>query len=140
MKLLQQYFQLQQEIFDYFGYAEDWKVIPLEDRTEMYWILTHDDKILYFEGELTLDVLKGGEFYSDHLYTQRFLPKWVYEAPDFTMISVDTRTDGNKFLAVFDNAKKMELDTDMKKVYDDKWSREADRKMEESFRNMFNQS
>ena len=34
MKLLDQYFKLQKEIYDYFGYKEDWVVIPLYDNRE----------------------------------------------------------------------------------------------------------
>ncbi len=37
MKLLKEYFELQTKIHDYFGYEEDWKVIPLEDSTDFYW-------------------------------------------------------------------------------------------------------
>ena len=46
-------------------------------------------------------------YYEDQIYTQRFLPKWVYRAEDYTMISVDTQCDGNKFLAIFDNTKEL---------------------------------
>jgi hypothetical protein len=36
MKLLTQYFALQKQIYEYFGYTEDWKTIPLDDSTEYY--------------------------------------------------------------------------------------------------------
>ena len=39
-----------------------------------------------------------GDYYCNSIYTQRFLSKWVYRGGDLTMISVDTHTDGNKFL------------------------------------------
>jgi hypothetical protein len=45
--------------------------------------------------------------YCDEVYTQRHLPKWVYRGVEFTMICVDTHTDGNKFLAIYDNAKEV---------------------------------
>ena len=35
VKLLDDYFKLQKEIYDHFGYTEDWVVIPIEDSTEM---------------------------------------------------------------------------------------------------------
>lgn len=42
-------------------------------------------------------------------YTDKgFLPKWVYEGLEFTMVVVDTHIDGNKFLAVYDNKKRVE--------------------------------
>lgn len=34
MKLLDDYFALQQQIFDHFGYREGWRVIPLDDARE----------------------------------------------------------------------------------------------------------
>ena len=43
--------------------------------------------------------------YSDEIYTQQSLKKWVYRADDYTMVCVDTHTDGNQFLRIFDNAK-----------------------------------
>ena len=43
MKILKEYFELQKQIFDYFGYVEDWKVIPLDDQTDQYWILNEKE-------------------------------------------------------------------------------------------------
>jgi len=108
MELLNQYFELQKKIFQYFEYNEDWKVIPLEDRTEFHWFLRQNEegagRVYFAPKPIDLDVAeKGEELYSDIIYTQRFLPKWVYRGENFTMISVDTRVDGNKFLAVYDN-------------------------------------
>ena len=37
MKLLQDYFAIQKEVHDYFGYVEDWVVIPVEDSRECFW-------------------------------------------------------------------------------------------------------
>ena len=48
-----------------------------------------------------------GDYYQNEIYTQRFLPKWVYRGKEYTMICVDTRTDGNTFLQVFDNSKEI---------------------------------
>lgn len=57
----------------------------------------------------TLEELESeeGDYYEHEIYTQRFLPKWVYRGEDYTMICVDTRVDGNKFLQVFDNKKEI---------------------------------
>lgn len=111
MKLLNEYFKLQKEIFDYFGYTEDWKVIPLDDATEYFWQLQQDeDGGGYVNFSETIEKLKdiyAGEYYQHEIYTQRFLPKWVYRGEDYTMICVDTHVDGNKFLQVFDNTKEI---------------------------------
>ena len=109
MKLLNDYNQKRQEIFDYFGYVEDWVAIPLDDATMYYWRLTgeaHGDEVFYAD---TLEELEteSGNCYSNEIYTQRFLPKWVYRGEDYTMVVVDTHTDGNKFLQIFDNKKEI---------------------------------
>jgi hypothetical protein len=106
MKLLDEYFALQQQIYDHFGYREDWRVIPLDDAREYYWRLEGDGpgKVHYAKTEQELTD-RTGKYYVNEIYTQRFLPRWVYRTADYTMVCVDTQTDGNKFLQVFDNAK-----------------------------------
>ncbi len=102
MQLLDEYFALQKAIYEYFGYVEDWVVIPLDDCREAYWYLT-DDAVKYAKTEEEL--LDEDKQFGNEIYTQRFLPKYIYRGTDFTMICVDTHTDGNKFLQIFDNAK-----------------------------------
>jgi len=107
-KLLDQYFDLQKQIFDYFGYVEDWREIPIDDAREYFWHLTgegHGDGVKFAREEKNLFEGTMDDGYSNEIYTQRFLPKWVYRGKDYTMICVDTHTDGNKFLQIFDNAK-----------------------------------
>jgi len=111
MKLLDSFFKLRKEIHDYFGYTEDWVTIPLMDGTGYYWNLRKRPDsdlykdVRYHEEPLTKETLEGGATYSAVIYTQRFLSKWVYRTEDYTMICVDTQTDGNKYLMVFDNSK-----------------------------------
>jgi len=107
MKLLKDYLDLQQQIYDYFGYVEDWVVIPIEDNTESYWWL-YNETVWFSSAPFTVEtVLEGDDLYSYNVYHQRFLPKWVYRAADYTMICSDTKVDGNKFLAIFDNGKEL---------------------------------
>lgn len=106
MELLKEYFKLQKEIHDHFGYVEDWVVIPLDDQTDMYWkLLEHE---VYYADNIHDLETEEGNCYSGIIYTQRFLPKYVYKSDDYTMVSVDTQCDGNKFLMVFDNKKKID--------------------------------
>ena len=108
MKLLDKYFELQKQIYDHFGYVEDWVVIPLDDCRKYYWHLTgegYGDVVLFSKEEKNLFNGTTEDGYSNEIYTQRFLPKWVYRTDDYTMICVDTHTDGNKFLQIFDNSK-----------------------------------
>lgn len=39
MKLIDDYFELQRQIFEHFGYVEDWRVLPLSDARSYYWRL-----------------------------------------------------------------------------------------------------
>ena len=104
--LIDNLFNTQQAVHDYFGYVEDWVVIPLDDAREYYWFVDEESGFVRFaEAKETLEDEDAGEYYEDEIYTQRFLPKWVYRTDDFTMISVDTHVDGNKFLRIFDNTK-----------------------------------
>lgn len=108
MKLLKEYFALRKQIHDYFGYVEDWVDIPLEDGTDFYWYLTgegHGDSVRFAE-----EIEAVHDMYEDQIYTQRFLPKWVYRGEEYTMVCVDTQTDGNKFLRIFDNSKEIKDD------------------------------
>ena len=110
MKLLEELNQKKKEIYDYFGYKEDWAVIPLEDSSEYYWNLTKGE--VRFADEKRDLINLTGKHYSYDIYTQKFLPKWVYKGKDYTMIVVDTHTDGNKFLSIFNNGKEV-LERDM---------------------------
>jgi len=106
MKELKKYFDLQAKIYEYFGYIEDWTVIPLEDSTDMYWILDKDTVLFAKTKEKLLD--EGSElYYSNTLYNQNYLLKNVYYGKEYTMICIDTQTDGNKFLQIFDNNKQI---------------------------------
>ena len=113
MTLLDDYFALQEKVHGFFGYVEDWRVLPLEDRREMYWMLREwqggGGTVRYAETEdqLSEELEYDEDYYEDEIYTQRHLPKWVYRAEGYTMICVDTHTDGNQLLAVYDNTKEL---------------------------------
>ena len=109
MQLLKDYQNIRQELFDYFGYKEDWRVIPVDNATIYYWRLNgegHGGEVLFAD---TVEELESGDgnSYSNEIYTQRHLEKWVYRGEEYTMVVVDTHTDGNKFLQIFDNKKEV---------------------------------
>lgn len=105
MNIFDEYFKLQQEVYDYFEFQEDWVVLPMDDRREHDWKIINDKEVQYGKKD---DILNDtGEYYSDEIYKQRFYKKWVYRGKDYTMIMVDTHTDGNRFLAIFDNSKEI---------------------------------
>jgi len=130
MKILDEYIKLQEEIFKYFGYEENWVTIPIDDARKYYWYLEQKEDGRGHVGfaeekEVVIQAIgvTGGnpalslpyaalptlpdDYYENTIYTQRFLNKWVYEGKDYTMICVDTNTDGNKFLQIFDNQKRV---------------------------------
>ena len=112
MELLKDYEEKQKQLFEYFGYVEDWVAIPVDDATEYVWNIvgTVDDGIVRFSDNADkINDEDNGDYYENEIYTQRHLPKWVYEGKDYTMIVVDTHTDGNKFLQIFDNRKRVNL-------------------------------
>ena len=104
MKLLDDYLSLQKKIYNYFGYFEDWRVFPIDDRTELYWKLNGEYEIEYGDKS---DFSNPDCYYSDEIFKCRFLPKSIYRGKKYTMILLDTHTDGNMFLAIYDNRKEV---------------------------------
>lgn len=102
MKQIDEYFKLQKEIYSYFGYVEDWCVFPIYDSRDCFWRIEGGD-VYFSESEEALKE-ETGEFYSNSIFHQRFLPKAIYEGEDYTMIVVNTHCDGNKFLQIFKNS------------------------------------
>lgn len=123
MKLLDDYQKLEKEIYEYFGFQEGWTVYPLEDCRRYYWSLNERDfgggTVIFFEEPLTKEIVQEGSYYSNDVYTTRHLSKWVYRGPEYTMICVDTQTDGNKFLSIFDNKKEMKYTKDLDPDYNE---------------------
>lgn len=105
--VFEKYEDVKQHIFDYFGYVEDWRVFPLVFDLDMYWA-EDGEQVVFSEDIINLtDEDCIGNHYSNEIFKQRHLSKWVYRAKDYTMIVVDTHTDGNQFLQVLDNSKEV---------------------------------
>jgi predicted glycosyltransferase involved in capsule biosynthesis len=83
------------DIYQYFGYEPEWHVYPIEDCRGWYWRI-NGDKVEFGNSE---------EQAKNRHYVEEILK--VYPASDFTMIKVDTQTDGNKFLSIFDNSRRV---------------------------------
>ena len=102
MKILDRYNSILEELYNYFGYTEGWKVYPIDDSREYFWIIKRDCVEFYDTKE---DYLNGNE---DSMYENEIINKSIFIGADYTAIIVDTHTDGNKFLQIFDNAKKLD--------------------------------
>ena len=107
MKLLNDFFEIRNKIFDYFDYKEDWRILPLDDATEYYWFYEGNDFVRFAETKEQLEDEESENYYENEIYTQRHLPKWVYIGKEYTMIVVDTHADGNQLLQIFDNTKEI---------------------------------
>lgn len=104
MKALKKYQEGLSEIYEYFGYVDPWEVFPIDDRTELYWELTKDTVVF---GDTELEV-SNVEYEGSFYYVREVDGKKnVYRGKDYTMIVVDTQTDGNVFLSIFDNGKEI---------------------------------
>jgi len=109
MKQLIAYKEALKEIYDYFGFVEDWSVFPLEDATAYWWFIERGC-VFYFDSLEAYEQRDESHTYVVEILHHRFYPNAIYEGKDnkYTMIIVDTNTDGNKFLQIFDNSKKVE--------------------------------
>lgn len=104
--MIDEYFKLQAEVHAYFGYEENWRILPMTDERQYYWRLDGEGpgRVSFAEKAEYIDS-DTQDWYQHEIYTQRHLKRWVYRAVDYTMICCDTHTDGNQLLCIFDNAK-----------------------------------
>jgi hypothetical protein len=102
LELLDKYFGIREEVFNYFGYVEDWSLFSLDDSTRFFWEFDseNDDVVRFADTEKELMSQEG------NYYEHTVLGKRVYAGEGYTMIKVDTHTDGNRLLQVFDNARR----------------------------------
>ncbi len=117
------YFALRDQIFSYFGYVEDWKSIPLSDHRGEYWFVIGEGPGCYCHSPYPFSwerIYTGSEICGGIIYTQRFLPKWVYRGPEYTMVCADTESDDNKVLMIFENAKEC-TDKSLMDLYEKRW-------------------
>ena len=124
--IIERHFKLQLEVYNYFNYFPNWVYIPMDFRPKTHWMICGPEdnsstSIVYSPIEFTeKSIEEGSNIYGGSLYTQRFLPKWVYRGENYTMISVDTHCDGNKLLLIFENV--LECNDDkLKNLYNMRW-------------------
>jgi len=105
MKLIENYLEALQKIYDHVGFVEDWVICPLDDNTDKYWDVD-EESVCYADSYEDFDSENDG-YYVDDIYKQRFYKKWVYEGEDFTMIFCNPGVDGMTYFKLFDNTKRM---------------------------------
>lgn len=110
MKIIEDYNNALQAIYDHVGFKEDWVVCPIDDCLEMFWN-TDGDTVFFAESKKDFNE-QDGKYYEDEVYKQRFYSKWVYEGEDFTLIFCDPNVDGMKYFRIFDNKKKLPISSE----------------------------
>ncbi len=117
--LLDQFFDLEKQICEAFGFEHSCRRFPFVDNREDYWGITYystgvPNKVCYSpEANNVGGEIDGGECYGAHVYTHRHFDKWVYRSEKYTMILMDTRQDLNIYLGIFDNSKEVKDFIDM---------------------------
>lgn len=104
-ELIRKECEARHDLFEYFGYREDWRILPFDDSTHYFWFVDEESGVVGYantEAELKAET---GDYYESDIYTQRHLPKWVYRGKDYTMILTDPHVDMNQFLQIFSNEK-----------------------------------
>ena len=99
MKLLDQYFEIQQKIYDYFGYEDNGEITPLDDGREYFWQVA-DDEVIFAE---TKEEVKNrsGDYYASEICDQE-----IYRRDSYTAILV-REYNYSQLLQIFDNAKEV---------------------------------
>jgi hypothetical protein len=126
---IDQYFALEKAIKETLGWVDSWKVIPLEDERDSYWMIAggnkltgKDSSIVRFMKPITPAMaVEGKEIYGGHVYTQRDHDQWILRAGDIVLVPVDTQTDGNIFLYLLDAAKEIR-NAEAEKDYLEYWT------------------
>lgn len=111
MSIIDNYEKAKQAIFDHVGYVENWRILPIVEDLEAFWIILGGEgrggEVRYAYDDVNNLKPNGDKVYANEIYTQRFLLKWVYRGKKYTMICVDTHCDLNQYLQVFDNSKEI---------------------------------
>lgn len=100
--IVDQYFSLEEKLQDHFGYEPSWSVYPFADYRDYFWYV--DGKIIR-HSENKDSLINDDE---NNLYDCETLGNDAYVAGTYVLIPVDTRCDGNCFLAIFDMTKQLQ--------------------------------
>lgn len=119
-ELLSRYNELESQILNYFGYQQEWTMLPLDDMTMMSWMLV-TNRVIWSDKPLTVEIIKDGEIYDAFAFAAfNMVQRWVWEKEDYTLLRVDTRSDNNYLLMVFDNSRRV-IDPELVKLYEECW-------------------
>ncbi len=86
----------------------DGQIIQFEYEQNLYFTNNREHHIKLIENKWNWEKANIGDFcYHYEIYHQRFLDSAIFKGEDYTMMLVDTHTDGNKYLVILDNKKEL---------------------------------
>jgi hypothetical protein len=139
---IDQYFALEEDIKEAFGWKESWKLLPLADDRNCYWMLAGGNKetgrgsTLVCDSEpITIESAKKGAVSGSEIYTQQNHDRWIFRAGGVVLIPIDTQTDGNVLLSLLDEAKEIK-DARIEECYRRYWGDGGDGDDEDEFENL----
>lgn len=94
-------------VLAYFGYCDDWRVLPLDDCRQYVWQLKErEEQVLY---ATSLKELTTGEglCFSAYLGAWPSTEKTVYRGPEYTAIVCDIACNGHASLVIFANTREV---------------------------------
>lgn len=96
-EILEQLVNAERALYDAFSYQPEWRAYPLDDKSDVPWILNRD-KVLFFNPgtTVTAEMIEDGAHYSGDLHRPAHM-----QADGHSAFIIDTQTDGNKFFTVF---------------------------------------
>ena len=91
------------ELLGTFGVPDTWFTMYPEDHLSDYWFLMGRHKVVASDQPFTEESIEKGDIiYVNDIFTYRDFSQYVWRKHGLVLISVDTRTDGNKYLGLFD--------------------------------------
>lgn len=103
MKQLDELNRLEKEICDYFGFQQGWRLLPIVDERDLFW-MTDGYEFVTAETEDGLGCLDEGSNVNGLYSTGPSSPS-IYRRSDYTLALLDLQSDINVFASVFDNTK-----------------------------------
>lgn len=102
---IDQYFSLEREIFEFFGFNPEWQQYPLTDARDMYWLLNGSEELCYYEEEMTEEHLNDSAYYSAEIRNKK-----IYRKDGLVLVVGDTLCDNNIYSFILDESKEQKND------------------------------
>lgn len=101
MDIIDKFNESRDQIYEYFGFKEDWVVFPIDDKRGYFWKVI-DDVVRFAKTKEQFE--SAGDYSENEILKHRFYPQSIYVGKDLTMMIVDTHVDGQRYFQIFDNA------------------------------------